>query len=87
MTSSEEDRVFGDRAYKARSMPTGARCPSCRRYGMTAVWRRLKDRTVQCWGECPSCKGTMPGGTLPAGSGEMEVETRILERAQKEAAR
>jgi len=75
-------RMFGDMEVPVRVIATGGRCPSCRRYGIEAVYRRLKDRTVQCWGECPSCKARIVGGPLPAGSGDMEVETLVIESAQ-----
>lgn len=82
MTSYEDVRRFGDMDVPVRVVSTGARCPSCRRYGLDAVYRKLRDKRVQCWGECPSCRGSVVGGTLPAGSGDMEVETRVMENAQ-----
>lgn len=82
MTSFENVRRFGDVDVSVRVIATGGRCPACRRYGLDAVYRKMKDKRVQCWGECPSCHASVVGGGLPAGSGDMEVETRILESAQ-----
>lgn len=49
-----------------------------RRFGDTDV----PVRVVSTGARCPSCHGSVVGGTLPAGSGDMEVETRVMENAQ-----
>lgn len=83
MSAYQEARDYGETVVTVNISETMGRCPKCRRPGLDAVWRKLRDGSVQCWAECRECGGpVVAGGSLPKGSGPMEVETRILERIQ-----
>ena len=86
MSPYQQAREYGTESITVWITETMARCPKCKRSAMDAAWRKLGDG-VQCWGECRECGTGLAGGMLPKGASAIEVETRIIERAQKEAAK